>query len=309
VSKAKKRDLLSVADLTPPELQALLDLALELKGEAVPSARLRGKSLALIFEKPSLRTRVSFDVAMYELGGHALYLSRDEVGLGQREPLSDMARTLSRYVRGIVARTFAHRSLEELARYATVPVINGLSDQEHPCQALADCLTMLECKGRLKGLAVAFIGDGNNVANSLCLACAMLGVQFRIASPRGFQIPEPVALRANDLARQSGAQLAFLIDPRAAVRGADVVYTDVWASMGQEHEAEQRRRAFAAYQVSPELLALAKPDAIVMHDLPAHRGEEITGEVLEGPRSVVFQQAENRLHAQKAALVHLLGGA
>jgi ornithine carbamoyltransferase len=245
---------------------------------------------------------------MYQLGGHAVYLSRDDIGLGRREPIRDTARTLSRYVDGIVARTFAHETVEELARYATVPVINGLSDREHPCQALADVLTMLECKGRLKELAVAFIGDGNNVANSLCLACAMLGARFRIASPRGFQNPTPVALRANDLARQSGAQLTFLIDPRAAVRDADVVYTDVWTSMGQEAEAERRRQAFASYQVNEELLALAKPGAIVMHDLPAHRGEEITDEVIDGPQSVVFHQAENRLHAQKAALVMLLGG-
>ncbi|MBI3952954.1 MAG: ornithine carbamoyltransferase [Chloroflexi bacterium] len=306
MSGAKKRDLLSLADLTSEELQGLLDLALALKREPAPSARLRGKSLALVFEKPSLRTRVSFDVAMYQLGGHALYLGAEEVGFGKREPLSDMARTLSRYVDGIVARTFAHKTVEELARHATVPVINGLSDQEHPCQALADVLTILECKGRLKGLQVAFVGDGNNVANSLCLACAMLGVQFRAASPRGFQSPSQVALRANDLARQSGAQVSFLIDPRAAVRGADVVYTDVWTSMGQEAEAERRRQAFAAYQVNEELLALAKPDAIVMHDLPAHRGEEITGEAIEGPQSVVFHQAENRLHAQKAVLVTLL---
>ncbi|HZP26200.1 MAG TPA: ornithine carbamoyltransferase [Dehalococcoidia bacterium] len=298
------RHLTSISDLSPEELAQLLDLALQLKGER--TQLLAGRTLALLFEKPSLRTRVSFEVAMRQLGGNTLYLSPQEVGLGQREPVADVARTLSRYVDCIAARTFAHETVLELSRSAQVPVINALSDHEHPCQALADLLTIREKKGELAGRTIAFIGDGNNVAASLCLGAAMAGMHFRIASPVGYGLPVAVLKTAQPHVTASGGGLMVVTDPAEAVEGADVVYTDVWASMGQEAEAEARRQAFAAYQVNAGLLAKAAADAIVMHDLPAHRGEEITDEVIEGPQSVVFDQAENRLHAQKAVLALLL---
>ena len=301
------RHLISVADLSPRDVQRVVDVALQTKsGQSV--SVLGGKTLALLFEKPSLRTRVSFDVAMQQLGGHALYLSPAEVGLGEREPVADVARVLSRYVDAIAARTFKHETVEELARWADVPVINALSDGEHPCQALADLLTIYEKKDRWRGLVLAFVGDGNNVARSLMLGSAMVGMEFRIASPQGYCVPRALVDKAESLAAASGAAVVCVESPQEAVRGADVVYTDVWASMGQEKEQVERRRAFSGYQVNAELLALASPDAIVMHDLPAHRGEEIADEVIEGPQSVVFDQAENRLHAQKAVLALILGG-
>lgn len=301
------RHLISVADLSPRDVQRVVDVALQTKnGESV--SILGGKTLALLFEKPSLRTRVSFDVAMQQLGGHALYLSPAEVGLGEREPVADVARVLSRYVDAIAARTFKHETVEELARWADVPVINALSDGEHPCQALADLLTIYEKKDRWRGLVLAFVGDGNNVARSLMLGSAMVGMEFRIASPQGYCVSRALVDKAESLAAASGAAVVCVESPQEAVRGADVVYTDVWASMGQEKEQVERRRAFSGYQVNAELLALASPDAIVMHDLPAHRGEEIADEVIEGPQSVVFDQAENRLHAQKAVLALILGG-
>jgi ornithine carbamoyltransferase len=264
---------------------------------------LEGKILALIFEKPSLRTRVSFDVAMNQLGGHALMLSPAEVGLGEREPISDVARVLSRYVDGIVARTFAHQSVVLLARYATVPLINGLTDEEHPCQVLSDLLTIHEKKGGLEGLTVAYIGDANNVANSLLLACSLMGMEFRIASPKGYGPKEKVLAQAE----KSGGRILLTEDAKQAVEDADVLYTDVWTSMGQEAEAERRRASFAGYQVNQELLSLAKREVIFMHPLPAHHGEEIAEGLLESPQSVVFDQAENRLHMQKAILAKLLG--
>ena len=301
------RHLISVADLSPRDVQRVVDVALQTKnGQSV--SILGGKTLALLFEKPSLRTRVSFDVAMQQLGGHALYLSPAEVGLGEREPVADVARVLSRYVDAIAARTFKHETVEELARWADVPVINALSDGEHPCQALADLLTIYEKKDRWRGLVLAFVGDGNNVASSLMLGSAMVGMEFRIASPQGYCVSRALVDKAESLAAASGAAVVCVESPQEAVRGADVVYTDVWASMGQEKEQVERRRAFSGYQVNAELLALASPDAIVMHDLPAHRGEEIADEVIEGPQSVVFDQAENRLHAQKAVLALILGG-
>jgi ornithine carbamoyltransferase len=262
----------------------------------------------MIFEKPSLRTRVSFDVGMQRLGGHAVYLPQSEVGLGQREPVADVARTVSRYVQGIVARTYAHQTLVDLAHWAPVPVINALSDEDHPCQALADLLTIRERKGDVRGTRVAFVGDGNNVAVSLAQACGLAGAHFVIASPPGYRLPEAVMIQAEEFARAAGGSFQVAETPRTAVAGADVVYTDVWTSMGQEDSYEQRLRAFAQYQVTPELLSHAQPDAIFMHDLPAHRGEEIVDEVIEGPQSVVFDQAENRLHAQAALLLLLLGG-
>jgi ornithine carbamoyltransferase len=292
------KDLISIADLTSKDIQNLIKSAIELK-QGGKRPLLAGQTLALIFEKPSLRTRVSFDVAMSQLGGHALMLSPAEVGLGQREPISDVARVLSRYVDGIVARTFAHQSVALLAKYATVPVINGLSDEEHPCQVLSDLLTIYEKKGGLEGLTISYIGDANNVANSLLLACSLVGIEFRIASPSGYGPKEKLLSR--------GRKITVTEDAKEAVKGADVVYTDVWTSMGQEAEAERRRAAFAGYQVNEELLSVAKRDAIFMHPLPAHHGEEIAEGILDAPQSVVFDQAENRLHMQKAILVELLG--
>ena len=267
---------------------------------------LSGKTLALLFEKPSLRTRVSFDVAMHHLGGHCIYLSPQEVGLGAREPVQDVARVLSRYVECIAARTFAHATVEELARWAEVPIINALSEEEHPCQALADLLTIDEKLGGLRGVSLAYVGDGNNVARSLCLGAAMVGMHFRIASPQEYGMPAALVERACEYAAASGGSVTTVAEPQEAVTGADVVYTDVWASMGQEGEADERRRAFAGYQVTVELMALASSRAIFMHDLPAHRGEEVSDGVIEGPQSVAFDQAENRLHAQKAVLALIL---
>ena len=301
------RDLISIADMSPQDIRRVVDTALMMKNGRSSSV-LRGKTLALLFEKPSLRTRVSFDVAMQQLGGHAVYLSPGEVGLGEREPVADVARVLSRYVDAIAARTFKHETVEELARWADVPVINALSDGEHPCQALADLLTIHEKKGRWRGLVLSFVGDGNNVARSLMLGSALAGMDFRIASPQGYGISTQLVDKAKSLAAASGAAVACVESPQEAVSGADVVYTDVWTSMGQEKERAERQRAFGGYQVNAELLALASPDAIVMHDLPAHRGEEIADEVIEGPQSVIFDQAENRLHAQRAVLSLILGG-
>lgn len=297
------RHFLSLADLSTAEITALLDDADALKRDPVPhDAPLRGRALAMIFEKPSLRTRLSFDVAMRDLGGHSSYLSPQEVGLGRRESVSDVARVVSRYVDIVVLRTFSHETLDEFAKYASVPVINGLSDLSHPCQGLADIFTIRERKGALEKVTAAYIGDGNNVAHSLMLGAAKTGMTLRVASPEGF---EPLA-RYRELAaaaaRSTGARITYGSDPAAAVADADVVYTDVWTSMGQEQEYERRRRAFQGFQVNRELLQHAKPDAIVLHDLPAHRGEEITDEVMDGVHSAVFDQAENRLHAQKAVL-------
>lgn len=300
--------LLSVADLTSEEIQHLVENAAFLKRGRRIGASLKGKAIALLFEKPSLRTRVSFEVGMYQLGGHAIYLSPAEVGLGKRESISDVARTLSRFVNGIVARTFAHETVELLAKFGTVPVINALSDYEHPCQALGDLLTIQEKKGHLKGLRCAYVGDGNNVARSLMLAAMAVGMDFCISSPPGYELDKPALNRARRFAAQSGAKIMTTTEPRRAVEDADVVYTDVWTSMGQEAESEVRRRAFASYQVDSALLSSAKEGALFMHPLPAHHGEEIAKGLLDHPQSVVFDQAENRLHIQKAILVRVLGG-
>ena len=302
------RNLISIADLTADDLSNLLSTAALLKRDGYPRA-LSGQTLALLFEKPSLRTRVSFDVAMQQLGGHAIYLNQSEVGLSQREPVADVARVLSRYVQGIVARTYLQKTLADLAEHASVPVINALSDEQHPCQALADLLTIQERKGAVQGTRIAFIGDGNNVAASLAQASALAGAHFAIASPPGYRLPEGVVIEVETFARASGGSLRTMESPQEAVQDADVVYTDVWTSMGQEDSYEQRLRAFSSYQVTPELMALANRDALFMHDLPAHRGEETVEEVIEGPQSVVFDQAENRLHAQRAVLLLLLGSA
>ena len=282
--------------------------ATRLKRDPIPpDAPLRGRSLAMIFEKPSLRTRLSFEMAMVQLGGHAAYMSPAEVGLGRRESVADVARVTSRYVDGIVLRTFAHETTEEFARSSSVPVINGLSDLSHPCQGLADVFTIREKKGTDRNVVVAYVGDGNNVCHSLMLGVALSGQTLRVATPPGYEPQERFRSRTAEIARQTRASVEVGRDPAEAVRGADVVYTDVWTSMGQEQEYERRRRAFQGYQVNPQLLRLAKRDAIVMHDLPAHRGEEITDDVIDGPQSAVFDQAENRLHAQKALVRWLLG--
>ena len=302
---------LSLADLTPAELTDLLRLATELKTEWKAGGNrplLKNKTLGMIFQKPSLRTRVSFDMAMLHLGGHALYLSPMEIRLGERESVPDVARVLSRYVDGIMARVFAHADVVTLAQYSRVPVINGLSDYSHPCQGLADFLTIIEYKGwELRGRRLAFVGDGNNVATSLLFGATLLGMDFAIASPSGYALPVSVWEIGQRFAAASGSQMLATTDPQEAVAGADVIYTDVWASMGQEAEAEERARVFAPYQVNAPLLALAKPDVIVMHCLPAHRGQEITDEVCDGPHSALWDQAENRMHAQKAVLVRLMG--
>ncbi|MCX6003382.1 MAG: ornithine carbamoyltransferase [Chloroflexi bacterium] len=302
----KTRHLLSIADLAPVEIESLINYAIELKSRGWLSL-LRNKTLAILFEKPSLRTRVSFEVAIRQLGGEAIYLSPAEVALGKRESIPDVARVLSRYVDGIVLRTFAHHNLEVLAEYSAVPVINALSDFEHPCQALADLLTVYEKKGKLKGLTLAYIGDGNNVANSLMLACAMTGVNFNIASPDGYTVDKTILKKARGYAKDSGVKIICTEDPRLAAKGVDVIYTDTWTSMGQEAEAGVRRKAFADYQVNEKLLALTKKNSIIMHCLPAHHGEEVAEGILDTPRSVVFDQAENRMHAQKALLAKMLG--
>ncbi len=303
----KGKDLLSVADLSSEDIRLLIREAIDLKAMGWLSILSR-KVLALVFEKPSLRTRVSFEVAMRQLGGHSLYLSPAEVGLGQRESVPDVARVLSRYADVICARTFSHQTVEVLGSCSEVPVINALSDLEHPCQALADLLTICEHKGELNGLTLAFVGDGNNVSNSLMLAASLVGINFRIASPPGYAVRDSVYQLARDYAAASGAGILCVDDPRLVVSGADVVYTDVWTSMGQEAEAEQRRQAFSGYQVNSELLSLAREDAIFMHPLPAHHGEEVAAGVIDSPGSVVFDQAENRMHIQKALLAHILGG-
>jgi len=303
----KGKDLLSIGDLTLDGAWGIINRAIRIKKRKAMSSILAGKTLALIFEKPSLRTKVSFDVAMYQLGGHSVYLSQAEVGLGSREPIADVARTLSRYVDIIAARTFAHATVESLAKYATVPVINALSDSEHPCQALADIMTIYEKKGKLEGLTVAYIGDGNNVSNSLMLACVLVGMNFRIASPKGYELPDKIVRLGLRSSKKVGAEIALLKEPRAAVKGADVVYTDVWTSMGQEAEAEKRRKAFAGYQVDAKLMKLAAKDAIFMHPLPAHHDEEVSPGIIDSRQSVVFDQAENRLHVQKAILAEILG--
>lgn len=301
------KDFLSISDLTPDDIRRLISSAVTMKSEGWNSL-LSEKVLVLMFEKPSTRTRVSFDVAMRQMGGHCLYLSPEEVGLGKRESAPDVARVLSRYANAIAARTFSHQTLETLARYANIPVINALSDLEHPCQALADILTIYEHKETLEGMTLAFVGDGNNTAHSLMLAASLSGMNFRIASPHDYQVQERISQQAREYAAESGAEILCMEEPRRAVTGADIIYTDVWASMGQESEAEQRRRVFAAYQVNTELLSLAKKDAILMHPLPAHHGEEVAENILYSPQSVVFDQAENRLHAQKALLAEMLGG-
>lgn len=304
-----KRDFLSLADLTPAEIEQLLALASDLKqrhkrGE--PTPLLAGQALALLFDKPSLRTRASFEVGTYQLGGYTTYMQSQDIGLGVREPIKDVGRVLSRYYDGVVIRTFAHDTVVQLAQAATVPVINGLTDLLHPCQILAALQTLHEHFGSLAGLHVAYVGDGNNVANSWLLGAAQLGLRLAIACPKGYQPDRTIVQQAQEIAEDTGATLWIVEDPHQAVKGADVVYTDVWTSMGQEKEAAIRREVFRPYQINTALMAETPSHAVVLHCLPAHRGEEIVDEVLESPRSLVFEEAENRLHAQKALLVFLL---
>ena len=304
------KHLLSIADLSADEVWQILNLAKELKEEWQKGGNrpiLKGKTLGMVFQKPSLRTRVSFEMGMIHLGGQALYLSPNEIKLGARESVPDVARVLSRYVDGIMARVFAHRHVEELAAYSRVPVINGLSDYNHPCQALSDLFTIWEKRGKLKGLKLAYVGDGNNVATSLLFATTKVGMDIALASPEGYELSDGVVELGREFAAQSGSKIELAHDPAAAVDGADVIYTDVWVSMGQEEEIEKRLEIFPPYQVNAALVARAKPDVMVMHCLPAHRGQEITDEVADGPHSVIFDQAENRMHAQKAILVLLMG--
>ena len=299
------RHLLSVADLSGEEISFLLDVAAALKRR--PQRLLEGRQLALLFEKPSLRTRVSFQVAMRHLGGETTYLAPQEVGLGEREAIKDVSRVLSRYVDVVAVRTFGQTIVEEYAQYSGIPVINALTNEEHPCQALADLLTVREKLGDLRGRSLAFVGDGNNVSASLVMTAASLGMDVRMASPRGYMLPEPVISEASARAERYGGRLSLVTDPAEAVRGAQALYTDVWTSMGQEREAERRRIDFAGYQLNRELVAGAAPGALIMHDLPAHRGEEITDDVMESEHSIIFDQAENRVWAQAAAVAFLLG--
>ncbi len=305
-SRLSGRDCLTLREFAPEEMSLILDEAARIKTlqkSRIPYRPLRGRTLAMVFQKPSNRTRVSFEVGMYQLGGHALHLSPEEIQIGKRETPSDTGRVLARYIDAIMVRTFDHGDLEELAGAADVPVINGLSDTHHPCQALADLMTVREEFGSIEGVKISYIGDGNNVAHSLAIGCALTGAELTIAHPEGHYPKGEVV----ELAASLGAEPRLTEDPCEAARGARVVYTDVWASMGQEAEAEERKEKFAPYQVGEGLMDLAAEDAIFLHCLPAHRGEEVTAGVIDGPRSRVFDQAENRLHAQKALLYLLLG--
>lgn len=303
------RHFVDLTDWSSEEIKDLLNLARQLKQEWKSGGNkpvLKGKVLAMIFQKPSLRTRVSFEVGMQHLGGSAIMLGPDEIGLGKRESTADIARSVSRYVHGIMARVFAHDDVLALAKHATVPVINGLSDTQHPCQAMADMLTIYERFGRMNGLKVAFVGDGNNVAASLAQICAHVGTSFAIGTPLGYELPEEIMEHVGDVASQNGATMEAYNNPHSAVLDADVIYTDTWVSMGQEAETERRNADMQPFQVNTALLNAAPKHAIVMHCLPAHRGHEITDEVADGPQSVIFDQAENRMHVQKAVLVKLL---
>jgi ornithine carbamoyltransferase len=305
----KGKDLLTLAEYSPETIVDLINKAKELKevhlnGEII--APLKGKTLGMIFEKSSTRTRVSFETGMFQLGGQALFLSSRDLQIGRGEPISDTAKVLSQYVDAIMIRTFAHETVEELAEHATIPVINGLTDLHHPCQALADLLTILEVKGTLQGLKLAYIGDGNNVAHSLLIACAKVGMDIAVATPENYEPNEEIVILAKGFAEKSGSTISIVQDPIEAVKDADVIYADVWTSMGQEEENEQRLKDFNGFQVNQKLVAHAKDDYMFLHCLPAHREEEVTAEIIDGPNSYVFQEAGNRMHAQKALLVELL---
>ncbi len=300
-----KKDFLTISDFSAEEIQELFRRTEELKKNRILDS-FKSKSVGLIFQKPSLRTRVSFQVGVWQLGGQCMSLSPAEVNIGVRESIKDAAQTLSRYLDLIVARVFKHKDVEELAQYSRVPVINGLSDLYHPCQALADIFTLKEKRGGLKGLTVSFIGDGNNVSHSLMQLTSMLGINMRVACPKGYAPNKDILTLSQVQAARNGATVVVMVDPKEAARGADVLYTDVWASMGQEREAARRAKIFKKYQINTDMVAAAKKDVVVMHCLPAHRGMEITDEVMDGPNSVVFDEAENRLHVQKAIMLKLL---
>jgi ornithine carbamoyltransferase len=304
----KKKDFVSIRDWSTEELNEVMALARTVKADQQKySRRLEGKALAMIFEKPSLRTRVSFEVGIQQLGGFALCLTKAEISLGKRESVSDVAKNLERMVQGIMIRTFSHENVQEMAQYASIPVINGLTDFSHPCQAMADYMTLLELKGDLRKLKVAYIGDGNNVAHSLIYGAVRFGVHLAVASPAGYGPDPDVVQWAEENAGSSGCRLEIIQDPVAAATDADVIYADVWASMGVESEAAKRRQIFRAYQVNDLLVRNAKPDYVFMHCLPAHRDEEVSDSVIDSAHSVVFHQSENRLHAQKAILLALMG--
>ncbi len=302
-----KKDLISIKDLTSKEIEELFNLTVKLKKDKFKFSKiLTGKTLVLIFQKPSNRTRVSFEVGMYQLGGNSLYLSPNEINIGVRESIKDVAKTISRYVDGIVLRTFEHKNCLEMAQAATVPVINGLSDFSHPCQGLADLFTIKEKFKNLKNITLAYVGDGNNVCNSLLFAAAKTGMNITVATPNGYSPDEQVVKYAQEITKKTGSQIKITQDAVSAVKGAQVVYTDVWASMGQEEEISKRKIIFKDFQINAKLLANAAPNVLVMHCLPAHRGEEITDEVMDSKNSIVFDQAENRMHVQKAILIKLL---
>ena len=305
----KGRDFLTLKDFTRQEIEEMVNLGIDLKAKqkaGIPTPILAGKTLGMIFQKSSTRTSVSFEVGMYQLGGSALFLSTNDLQIGRGEPIKDTARVLSRYLDGIMIRTYSHADVEELAEYADIPVINGLTDDYHPTQIIADLITIQEHKGKLEGIKFAYVGDGNNMTHSLMIGCAKVGMDVTVACPDGYMPnPEIVAL-AQGYAAESGGSVTVMHDPKEAVKGVDVVYTDTWASMGQEAEKEIRKKAFAGYQVDDAMMALAKPDAIFMHCLPAYRGMEVTDEVIESPQSVVFDEAENRLHAHKAIMASVM---
>lgn len=302
------KDLLSVSDISQKAIIEILDLTQKVKSDRAAYAdALKGKSIGLIFQKPSNRTRVSFEIGMVQLGGYAIYLGPDEINMGGREAVKDVARVLSRYLDGMVARTFKHEDVAELAKYATVPVINGLSDFAHPCQAISDMFTIKERFGKLSGIKMAYIGDGNNVLNSLMCASAKVGLDLAIATPKGYEPDAKAVSLAKAECGRSGSSMDIGTDPAAAAKGANILYTDVWVSMGQEKETAKREKAFKDYQINDKLLKVASRDCVVMHCLPAHRGQEITDSVIDSERSIVFDQAENRMHAEKAILLKLLG--
>ena len=305
----KGRDFLTLKDFSRQEIEEMVNLGIDLKAKqkaGIPTPILEGKTLGMIFQKSSTRTRVSFEVGMYQLGGSALFLSTNDLQIGRGEPIKDTARVLSRYLDGIMIRTYSHADVEELAEYADIPVINGLTDDYHPTQIIADLITIQEHKGKLEGIKFAYVGDGNNMTHSLMIGCAKVGMDVTVACPDGYMPnPEIVAL-AQGYAAESGGSVTVMHDPKEAVKGVDVVYTDTWASMGQEAEKEIRKKAFVGYQVDDAMMALAKPDAIFMHCLPAYRGMEVTDEVMESAQSVVFDEAENRLHAHKAIMASVM---
>lgn len=305
------RHFLTLLDRTPEELNKIIDRAIELKAERnknIPHRVLEGRTLAMIFEKSSTRTRISFETGMNELGGHSLFLSSRDIQLGRGETIKDTARVMSRYVHAIMIRTFGHERVEELAKYSTVPVINALTDSYHPCQVLADMMTMKEKFGKISGLKVAYVGDGNNMAHSWLNGAAQMGFDLSIASPKNYTVSMDIFNKAEKIAKERGVKLHLTTSPEEAVKDAHVVYTDVWASMGQEEESAERIKAFAGYEVNSKLMSYASKDAVFMHCLPAHRGEEVSEEVLESPASVIFDEAENRLHVQKAVLIDCIGG-